>query len=216
MRFLAASLFGLDGRRHVPYLPNYYPHRAVPVVKEPIPGEVDVGCFGAIRSLKNHVGQAIAAMMFAQRIGRYLRFHINGDRLERGGQAVSAALDALFDAAPNAELVRHPWIPTHDEFLKLVASMDLVTQASFAETFCIVAADAASQDVPLVTSAEVPWSAHRFRANPTDTEDMAGAMHRAWQSRRLEHVLGLNRALLRHFCDKSRDLWLRYLREPAA
>ena len=52
--------------------------------------------------------------------------------------------------------------------LALVAGMDVVSQISFAETFCIVAADAASQGVPLVTSDEVPWGSPLFRANPAD------------------------------------------------
>ena len=216
MRFLARDLFRLDheeARLRVPLLPNVYPHRAPVVVKQPIPGEIDIGCFGAIRSLKNHVGQAIAAMMFAREVGRYLRFHINGDRLERGGQAVSAALDALFDAAPNAELVRHPWIPTHDDFLELIASMDMVTQVSFAETFNIVAADAASQGVPLVGSAEIPWLAHESIADPTSTHDIARVMRHVWDRRGIDSLLDPNRRGLQHFCVESRRSWLDYLGE---
>jgi hypothetical protein len=216
MRFLAEDLFGLDqtqGAHHVPYLPNYYPVSGPVRVKEAIPGEIDVGCFGAIRSLKNHVGQAIAAMMFARGIERRLRFHINGDRLERGGQAVSAALDALFDAAPDAELIRHPWIPTHEEFLALVASMDLVTQISFAETFNIVAADAASQGVPVVGSAEIPWLAHASVANPTDTKDMARVMRHAWDTRFVNQMFDSNRAGLEQFSAASKRAWLRFLEE---
>ena len=214
MRFLAESLFGMDkaeARDRVPYLPNYYPpeRQTVPAGDD---GEtVDVGCFGAIRSFKNHVGQAIAAMMFAGRIGRRLRFHINGDRLERGGHAVSHALDAIFDASPTAELIRHDWIPIHSEFLKLVAEMDLVAQVSFAETFNIVGADAASQGVPLVGSAEIPWISPLYRANPTDTEDMARVMHRAWELRFENRVVNPNRLGLKDYSWRSRERWLAYL-----
>jgi hypothetical protein len=215
MRFLARSVVGLsdaEARDRVPYLPNYYPLERGPISTKPNDGEfVDVGCFGAIRSLKNHVGQAIAAMMFAERIGRRLRFHINGDRLERGGQAVSMALEALF-ADGDHELVRHAWIPTHVEFLALVAEMDLVTQVSFAETFNIVAADAASQGVPLVTSAEIPWGSPFFRASPTDVADIAHKMHAAWEMRFLRRD-NPNRLGLKDFDFRARQAWLAFLED---
>jgi hypothetical protein len=217
MRFLARSLFGLsdaEARKRVPYLPNYYPLDRPPPAAKPNDGTfVDVGCFGAIRSLKNHVGQAIAALMFAERIGRRLRFHINGDRLERGGHAVSQALDALFAERPNgsdAELVRHAWIPTHEAFLALVAQMDLVSQVSFAETFNIVGADAASQGVPLVTSAEIPWGSIFYRANPTDVRDIANKMHAAWESRGLR-LHNPNRLGLKDFSARAQQAWLAFL-----
>ncbi len=213
MRFLARYLFGLDheeAEARVPYLPNYYPVPRARRDKDET-DFVDVGCFGAIRSFKNHVGQAIAAMMFAQAIGRPLRFHINGDRLERGGDSVSRALDALFADAPAAELVRHPWIPTHEDFLELVAQMDLVTCVSFAETFCIVAADAVSQGVPTVGSPEVRWMAPEFQADPTDVKAIAKVMHHAWHSRHGLRFLDPNLHALRRASDHSRTVWLNYL-----
>ncbi len=212
MRFLARSLFGMgheEAEDHVPYLPNYYPLPRARRDKDET-DFVDVGCFGAIRSFKNHVGQAIAAMMFAESIGKRLRFHINGDRLERGGGAVSTALDALF-AEGSADLVRHPWIPTHDDFLALVAQMDLVTCVSFAETFCIVAADAVSQGVPLVTSPEVVWASPEFQADPTDTHAIERVMMRAWDNRHFLRVLDPNLHGLRHWDHEARKAWLDYL-----
>ena len=206
MRFLARYLHGIEpdeARRRVPYLPNYYPDQYIEVVKQPIAGEIDIGCFGAVRSFKNHVGQAIAAMMFADDLGRRLRFHINGDRLERGGAAVSRALDSLF-ATGKAELVRHDWIPVHADFLKLVASMDLVTQVSFAETFNIVAADAVGQGVPTVMSAEIPWAPLASQADPTDTDDIAAKMHVAWNRNLIEK----NNDSLRAYSARSKEIWL--------
>lgn len=217
MRFLAEDLFDMDAeeaRHRVPFLPNYYPvehhHRFAEPAGHRHEDAVDVGCFGAVRSFKNHVGQAIASRMFAERIGRRLRFHINGDRLERGGQAASKALDAIFEHG-DAELIRHDWIPVHSEFLALVRSMDLVTQVSFAETFCIVAADAASQDVPLVTSPEVPWGSPLFRADPVDVRAIAHKMHEAWELRFENRAVNPNRLSLLDYVRQSRRLWLAYL-----
>jgi hypothetical protein len=46
--------------------PDYVPRDAV----------IDVGCFGAIRPLKNQFLQAIAAIMFAKKLRRRMNFHI--------------------------------------------------------------------------------------------------------------------------------------------
>ncbi|HEY1750306.1 MAG TPA: hypothetical protein VGG29_03530 [Caulobacteraceae bacterium] len=216
LRLLARKLFGAAADARVPWLPNYYPERhALPPPAEDDGLHVDVGCFGAARPFKNMVGQALAAMLFAERVGRRLRFHINGDRIECGGGPTVKNLEWIFEANPYAELVRHDWMP-HAEFLDLVASMDLVAQVSFAETFCIVAADAVSQGVPLVTSAEVAWSTPASRADPTDPASMADAMHRAWLGRHANRRFDPSLHGLKRFCAIARETWLEFLQRPAA
>ena len=214
IRFLARQMFPTwsedELHARVPYLPNYYPSSDVARVPDDDGVHVDVGCFGAARPFKNFVGQGIAAMMFADQIGRKLRFHVNGDRVECGGGPSVKNLEAVFDANPNAELVYHDWMP-HTQFKALIASMDLVAQVSFAETFCIVAADAASQGVPIVASSEIPWSAGWSRANPSDTVEMAKVMRRAWDHRRQNRVFDADRASLRNYCETTRSVWLNYL-----
>ncbi len=194
----------------IPYLPNYYP----PVVTTPPrpqkdPAFIDIGCFGAARPFKNMVGQGLAAMAFAEKIGRRLRFHINGDRIECGGGPTVKNLEWIFAASQSAELVRHDWSP-HADFLALIRDMDLVLQVSFAETFCIVAADAVSQDVPLVGSAEIPWLPPEFCADPTRVDDMVRVMGHAWTTRHA--FLKPARAALNHYVERTRRTWLRYLR----
>ena len=183
LRFLARSVrpnLDDDGIAALtPFLPNYYGVREEP--PRPLNADkavVDVGCFGAIRPMKNQVLQAIAALRFADRVGKRLVFHINADRLENGGEPVLKSLRAIF-AAGDHELREHPWYD-HDAFLSLMLSMDLVCQVSFSETFCIVAADAASEGVPVVCSPEIPWASTLFTADPTSSEDIADKMHTAY------------------------------------
>jgi len=217
MRFLAASRHPdwsraeVDAR--VPYLPNYYP---VTDAHAPAPADaahIEVGCFGAIRPLKNQLQQAVAALMFAQKIGRRLRFNINGERIEMNGGPIRKSLDALFAGQPEAELVCHDWLE-HTAFKSLIANMDVVSCVSFSETFCIVAADAASQSVPLVTSAQVPWASALSRADPNDASSIAHTMFHAWHRRWATRIFDPNRAGLERYSDESRRIWLDYLRTP--
>jgi hypothetical protein len=137
------------------------PHIASPVRFNPRPRPADdtvrIGCFGAIRPLKNQLLQAICSLRYAAEIGRKLEFHINGTRLEPpGGDGVVKNLVNLFKYAKRATLVQHAWMD-HDSFLELVETMDMNMQCSFSETFNNVSADSVSMMVPVVASKEVAW-----------------------------------------------------------
>jgi hypothetical protein len=143
----------------VVYLPNSYPReykkaKGIDYSKEAI----DISCFGAVRPLKNHLVQALAALTFAQKIGKNLNFHINSERLEMNGSAVLNNIKGMFEqlADTNYRLICHGW-KSRDEFLQLCGQMDIGMQVSFSETFNIVGADHISQGVPIVGSAEIPW-----------------------------------------------------------
>lgn len=194
--------------RKVPYLPNFYPYD-LPVQPKKVPDVwMDIGCFGAVRPLKNTILQAIAALQLAQGLGMPLRFHVNAGRVEMGGSPIVKNLYAIFDSAQHAQLVDHPWLP-HDAFRALVAQMDMVSQVTLSETFSIVSADAASQSVPVVTSSEVPWSSQLSQADPNDGQAIAAALARAWQNR---HRADANLIGLRRFSANSRSIWLSYFR----
>ena len=61
------------------YLPNIYePRRYRPnQSKDKNANILDIGCFGAIRPMKNHLTQAMAAVVFARKQNKCLNFHIN-------------------------------------------------------------------------------------------------------------------------------------------
>lgn len=114
-----------------------------------------VGCFGAIRPFKNHLNQAMAAIIFAERKGARLKFYVNAGRLEQGGENVLKNLRALFKCTHH-ELIELGWY-THDQFLEVINKMDITLQVSFTESFNIVTADSVSQLVPVVVSEEIDW-----------------------------------------------------------
>lgn len=200
----------------VVYLPNYYPQfyrdaRPYDYKKQ----TVDVGCFGAIRLLKNHLVQAFAAIDFANRIGKKLRFHINAGRIEMKGEPALHNLKGLFQHLHDQghELINHNWTP-REQFIDLCSQMDIGLQVSFSETFNIVSADYISQGVPVVGSNEIPWLTSdwfyqtSYCANPTDSKDIADKMVLAYKNPKSNVKQG--QKSLRQYTNKTESIWRKY------
>jgi hypothetical protein len=190
-------------------LPNYYPETFQRTKKINAKAEyINIGCFGAIRPLKNHMAQAIAAVKFADSVGKKLRFHINTGRIEQNGQAVYNNLKSFFNnlTSKGHQLVEHPWTP-REEFLQLCRQMDIGMQVSFSETFNIVAADLISQGVPVISTNEIPWMSRMFTASPTDTDEIARMLRRAYRQSSIN--VHLNKTKLLSYVKKSKDVWLK-------
>jgi hypothetical protein len=197
--------------RKVLYLPNYYPvHKLKHHHKKKSSDVIDIGCFGAIRPLKNQLIQAIAALEYATIMGKYLRFHINADRPEQGGQACLKNLESLFATSPNAELVEHSWM-SHEKFLELLSQMDMSLCVSLTETFCIIAADSVVSRVSVIGSPEIEFLSSRAQAQPTDSEDIVVKMLQAndWRFRFVLKMLNLLK--LKGFSKLTRKIWLAFL-----
>jgi hypothetical protein len=212
-RTIARNTEGLDTERaedKVVYLPNYYPHdqHALHGYRNVSGSHLQIGCFGAVRPLKNQLIQAVAAVRYAEATGKKLFFHINAGRTEQGGKENLRNIRALFSGTKH-ELVEHTWL-LHDEFLALVSQMDLVLQVSMTETFCIVAADAVTMNTPIVVSPEVEWANRFSQANPTDLEDITEKIERSLESCLRRHLHRANRAGLAKYSEKTRAEWLRY------
>lgn len=190
---LLNTVRGLD--KEVLYLPNYYPTEFHPRHRTPGSRELNVGCFGAIRPLKNQLIQAMAAIEYAESQNRILNFHINGSRVEGGGDPIRKNLRNLFDLTPH-NLTEHGWL-NRPEFLRLVRQMDAGMQCSYTETFNIVTADFVMNDVPVVVSPEIEWVAPQYQTDPNDSQEMARTLRRA-----LRHNDHHSRDSLVHF---SRD-----------
>ncbi len=193
------------------YLPNYYPVDAViPTPHRALPGVVRVGAFGAIRPLKNHLETAVAAIDFAQRLGKRLEYHINATRIEMQGAPILKNLQGLFDQTWRATLVPHGWLD-HAAFLELLTTMDFAVCASFSETFCIVAADAVRMGCPLVASKEVPWLGPYGRCDPNSAASITSALLFAQLQIRNDPTdkrLALQAADLARYSAASKKIWL--------
>ncbi len=200
--------FEMLTNRDFVYLPNYYPvgffNRNHP--KNKCKKTIDIGCFGAVRPLKNQLIQAVAAIDYADTYGKKLRFHINVKRIEGKGEPVLKNLRELFKNNPGHELVEYDWL-THDEFIDVVQSMDLGMQVSFTETFNIVTADFVNNNIPVVVSKEIPWVNPLFFANPSKVNSIVKKMRIAFVFSKLKF---LNKIGLWLNSLNSEKIWTKY------
>jgi len=188
------------------YLPNYYPqeYKQTRNIDNTKP-HVDVSCFGAVRPLKNHLLQAIAAVDFAERIGKKLRFHINSGRVEMNGQPALRNLEGLFVHLYERghRLVNHEWKP-REEFLEVCADTDIGMQCNFSETFNIVGADLISQGVPLIGTKEIPWLSCG-QADPTDSKNIVNQLEEVYYSPGVN--VESNQTSLTKYTNKTANIW---------
>jgi len=189
------------------YLPNYFPQDYKSKKFNKKKSSIDIACFGAVRPLKNHLNQAIAAIKFAESIGKFVHFHINIGRFEMKGDSVYKNLKGLFDQLSNHhhKLVEHEWMP-RCEFLELCEKMDIGMQSSFSETFNIVGCDLISQGVPIVGSPEIVWMNPLFMANPTSTDSIYNKLCLTYHFPQFN--VKTNQYLLTRYTNKTRNIWL--------
>lgn len=172
--------------------------------------ELRIGCFGAVRPMKNHLNQAIAAIDVAERLGVKLRFWINGNRVEGKGDSFLRSLRELFKRYPEHELIELEWM-CHEDFIKLVKTMDVVMQVSNSETFNIVAADAVGQSVPVVASKEIPWLDSEYCAEPGDAYDIGEKLLHVWKNSRRGLLQDDQLVGLRNYTSETKRLWAHFL-----
>lgn len=189
------------------YLPNFYPVDPMPSPKAGHRSMLNIGCFGALRPLKNQLMQAAAASVYAASRSATLAYHINSTRIENDASPVLKSIRAIFSYRKDQMLVEHPWME-RPKFLALCREMDLGLQVSFSETFNIVSADLVSQGVPVVVSSEVPWVPIRFQARPTSIDSIIRAMGVALRNTAAAYQL---EGLL-HYSARSAQVWLEFIR----
>ena len=193
------------------YLPNYYPQEFKRKKLDKSKDIINIACFGAIRPMKNHLLQAVAAIEFADSIGKKLKFHVNFGRVEMKGDTALRNLKSLFLHLHESghELIGHEW--THrDEFLQLCSKMDLGLQCSLSETFNIVGADLLSQGVPIVTSKEIPYVGRIFQTNAVSSKDISNKLRIAYQFPKFN--LLINQYLLKRYTSDSKNVWVNYFK----
>jgi len=189
------------------YFPNIYcPPEYVFDDIEPRDKEFfHIGCFGAIRPMKNQLYQALAAISFGNKIGKRIAFHINSSRVEQKGDPILKNIEEAFINTPH-ELVKHPWMG-HYDFIKVVKTMDIGMQVSLTESFNIVAADFVSNNVPIVGSKDIEWLNFIYKASPTKFSNIILRLWLAYYGKCFS-LQTLNEWGLRKYNYKAIKCWL--------
>lgn len=190
------------------YLPNVYINVARRAKLAEYGGSIHVGCFGAIRPLKNQLLQAMAAIKFAKEQKKHLYFHVNGTRVETGGNPVLKNIQTLFDYTPSATLVVHGWFKPNDFIGFLQETIDIGMQVSLSETFNVVTADYVTAGIPIVVSKEVEWASWLCKASDNSIDSIASVMRKVYQVRWLCYW---NQRLLRWYSERSQRDWIRFM-----
>lgn len=203
------------GIKRLILLPNYYPvdenrvaHIDFNQCHYRKKSHIDIGCFGAVRPMKNQLLQAVAAIEFGNQIGKPVHFHMNTARVERG-ETVLRNIRALFDSQDTHKLVEHPWY-NHRDFVTVISEMDLGLQVSLNETFNIVAADFAANDIPVVGSSEISWLNFLYQAKTTSANDIVRKLKFAYKFKAF-NFQKLNKNKLKSVSEKAKDLWIGFL-----
>jgi glycosyltransferase involved in cell wall biosynthesis len=179
--------------------------------KTKVPGEISIGCFGAIRTLKNHMVQALAAINVADYLGLSLRFHISSNREEGERNGTLKALKALFNQTGVHKLIELPW-SAHEEFLDHIERMDLCFQVSISETFNIVCADAVSRGVPVVASDQLPWLTDNYTVSKhNDVQEVSSKAIEVWNSSYNKILIADQVLQLLSYTSRAKTVWLNTL-----
>lgn len=201
-----------DLREKFIYLPNYYPNhfKSSHIANNPH-DEIHIGCFGSIRPLKNQLLQAMAALEYAQSLGKKLVFHINGSRIEEKGDRILKNIRNLFLAVVDTghRLKEHKWMDLKD-FLKVIHKLDLGLQVSFSETFNIVTANFIEECVPIVVSNEIPFADKYLAADPTDSSDIVSKLARAHRLKLQDPGFNPHAKELSKYSHRSKKIWAKY------
>jgi len=199
--------------KEVIYLPNiYYPKDVNTTNNFPkFDNDVNIikiGCFGALRPLKNHFKQALLAIKFANKQNKILHFFINKSEHETElTNSVLKNIEHLFKNHTKHKLITIPWYE-HGDFLEIVKQMDIGMQLSFTETFNIVAADFVTCGVPIVTSNSIDWISDIYQADINNDNQILEKMDLAYYNKQTAS----DTACLVYYNKQSEEKWLKWLK----
>jgi len=135
-------------------------------------GVLRIGCFGAIRPLKNQITAAAAALAIAKKLDVPTEIWFNSGRQEGGSQWALSAIEQLVGNIKGFHIKQMPWSPW-EEFRQFVGTMHLNLQPSYTESFNMVVADSVHESVPAVVSDAIVWAPDYWVANVDDALDIA-------------------------------------------
>ena len=195
-------------RHHFTYLPNVitlFNHRNN-ITKET--DYIDIGCFGAMRDLKNQCFQALCAIKAADKLNKILRFHVSPNLSEEYNPYLTNLIEMFKNN--KHELIVHDWLP-NDEFQELVKKMDIGMQLSYTESFNIVAADFVNNNKLIIVSDAIGWMPPVMKVTTTNYDDAVKGIINAYRYRNNRPLKEVSKHYLKKYNDKSKEHWIDFL-----
>lgn len=165
--------FEISYEEPVLLLPNLYPveRRDGKNWNPSATSGLKVGVLGAIRPEKNFMTAAGAVVEMYSRLQIPTELHMSTGG-ENFRSMTLTAIEQMVADLPEFTLIRHHW-DYWDRFIKLIASMDLIIQVSYTESFNMIVADGISQGVPAVISPPIYWGPKEWMSNPDNATEVA-------------------------------------------
>lgn len=185
-------------------LPNLYPIDNAPTKKWQGTSPIKIGMFGAARPYKNFMTAAAASVLIHNLLDMPVELHMSCGG-ESDAYGIGHAIAEMCEGLPGVKLVQHNW-SYWDQFVKLVAQMDLLMQVSYTESFNMVTADGILSGVPSVVSPAIAWAPDSWKAEPDSVVEVANVGMRLLNSTAREGVLALQ-----HHNRESLVLWEHFL-----
>jgi hypothetical protein len=173
--------------------------------------EMHIGCFGALRLLKNQLFQALCAIAAADKLNKLLCFHITIDPKikEDIPNPILKNLEELFENTGH-KLVKHIW-QENDDFQNLVRDMDLGLQLSYSESFNIVSADFIHNNTPIVVSDAITWMPDEFKTSTWNYDIVVNKILEIYKKRRNWFLLRKARRSLNKHNYIAKKIWCKFL-----
>jgi glycosyltransferase involved in cell wall biosynthesis len=171
---------------------------------------IDIGCFGAMRILKNQCFQALCSIKAADMLGKKLNFHVTPN-LNSTNDPVLENLKQIF-ADSQHDLIIHDWMPNED-FQELVAKMDIGLQLSYTESFNIVTADFINNNRLIIVSDAIDWVSPSFKTSTTDYDKATRKIVLAYGHRNSEYYKNEQQRNLREHNEVAECIWKHFLNE---
>ncbi len=178
---------------------------------------IHIGCFGALRILKNQLFQALCAIKAADALDKKLFFHITVDAHSHGYEdeqktklnPVLKNLEELFKNGPHV-LVKHEW-KENDDFQHLIRKMDLGLQLSYTESFNIVTADFINNDRMIIVGEAIDWMPCVFKTSTIDYDEATKKIINIYHRRHSDRLKRKMRNSLKEFNEKAKIIWYDFI-----
>jgi hypothetical protein len=168
---------------HFTYLPNIIEEHFIKKREVKESNIIKIGCFGALRILKNQLFQAMCAMKAADILNKTLQFHImvNVKPDDKVKNPILKNFDELFKTSKH-KLIKHKWME-NNEFQHLIRKMDLGLQLSYTESFNIVTADFINNDTLILVSDVISWMPETLKTSTNNYDEVVNKIIKLYKRR---------------------------------